>query len=291
MEAVESSEDNCMQCSDRIFLKGDVVWYANGLAIVKFSGKPKFNPDVHMLGLDLGNAAGDTNGTIDGVTYFEAEENQGKFIESSKIKKKIHAEQLLHKLAETDRSHRQKVDELEKSIAQLQQKNLSLRKQLEKKDHEVLNLKLKMARYQYELEQLRAKHEEELQKVGSQDSTIKKVEVDEEQAVMDVLADILEADPAHSEGGKTLESDEDLEKKRPEVKSISVNAVPIISGDTTDLLISPKKTDSGFVSPRPDMISGNPLFSPRPGKQGKPNDASPRPDISQAHPLFSPRPG
>ena len=48
------------------------------------------------------------------------------------------------------------------------------------------------------------------------------MEVDEEQAVMDVLADILEADPAHSEGGKTLESDEDLEKKRPEVKPVMI---------------------------------------------------------------------
>jgi len=289
MEPIESSEDDFSraQSSDRIFLKGDVVWYANGLAIVKFSGRPKFNPDVHMLGLDLGNAAGDTNGTVDGVTYFEAEENQGKFVETIKIKKKIHAEQLLHKLAETDRSHRQKVEELENDMSKLEQKNLSLRKQLEKKDHEVLNLKLKMARYQYKLEQVRAKHQEELQKVGSQDSPTQKVELDEEQAVLDVLQEVLQADPAHI-GGKVLESDEDLDINRPKVKPISANASPIIRGDTADSPITPKKT--AFVSPRPDVISGNPLFSPRP-RQGKPNDASPRPDISQAHPLFSPRPG
>jgi len=79
---------------------GDVVMMKDdiGIVIVHFIGKVHWNKDEIFVGVELGEASGDCNGTIEGQTYFNVKPRFGAFYPISKVERKIPAASLLKQL-------------------------------------------------------------------------------------------------------------------------------------------------------------------------------------------------
>jgi len=78
---------------------GDVVMLKNemGIVVVRYFGPVEFAEGDH-IGVELSDAFGNCNGTVEGVEYYQCPENFGQFFPTSEIKKKIMGEELLMKL-------------------------------------------------------------------------------------------------------------------------------------------------------------------------------------------------
>jgi len=81
---------------------GDVVLIPKfGLAIVRYCGNvdsPDADPNTVYVGVQFDNDAGDTNGVINGRTYFQCKDNHGQFFPIGDVAKQITAGMLLKKL-------------------------------------------------------------------------------------------------------------------------------------------------------------------------------------------------
>eukprot|EP00494_Astrolonche_serrata_P025332 UN25593 len=89
------------QEEDDEFEAGDVIMVKRGLGVVvvRFYGLVDGMGDKDkFLGVELSDPIGDTNGTLNGKTYFEVVDDCGLFIRTDEVKKKITPEQLLHQL-------------------------------------------------------------------------------------------------------------------------------------------------------------------------------------------------
>jgi len=80
--------------------EGDVVMMKDniGIVIVHFIGKVHWNKDEIFVGVELGEASGDCNGTIEGQTYFNVKPRYGAFYPISRVERKIQAASLLKQL-------------------------------------------------------------------------------------------------------------------------------------------------------------------------------------------------
>jgi len=78
---------------------GDVVMIRGGVGIVvvRYVG-PVDGQEGEFVGVQLSEQVGDTNGTYEGVTYFEVEDGYGQFFPLSDVKKRITPEELLKQL-------------------------------------------------------------------------------------------------------------------------------------------------------------------------------------------------
>lgn len=80
---------------------GDVVILkeGRGVAVVKFFGRvPEMDAGKEYIGVELSDANGEHDGSIKGKRYYTVKPNYGKFYDTTLIKKKILAEELLKKL-------------------------------------------------------------------------------------------------------------------------------------------------------------------------------------------------
>lgn len=86
----------------------DVIKFSSGLAVVKYYG-PVDGFDCHLLGLEYSDAVGDSDGTINGVTYFECRANYGAFVrdDDSRVGRRLPTEQLLLQLHRYTESNQQ----------------------------------------------------------------------------------------------------------------------------------------------------------------------------------------
>jgi len=86
----------------------DVIKFSSGLAVVKYYG-PVDGFDCNLLGLEYSDAVGDSDGTINGVTYFECRANYGAFVrdDDSRVGRRLPAEQLLLQLHRYTESNQQ----------------------------------------------------------------------------------------------------------------------------------------------------------------------------------------
>lgn len=109
-----------------ILQERDVVRFEDGLAIVRFAGKVDFAEGV-WIGLELSNAAGDTNGTKDGKQYFQCADRHGVFVAADQIVKKIHAEEILKKFVNAQSKHKAELLKLAEKMKQLKTENTRLR--------------------------------------------------------------------------------------------------------------------------------------------------------------------
>lgn len=90
-----------MQTSEIRYRMEDVIMLDGGIGIacVRFWGQVHWDQTgPKYVGVELSDAFGDSNGTVDDTTYFECEQDYGMFCPVDQVKKKITAEALLHKL-------------------------------------------------------------------------------------------------------------------------------------------------------------------------------------------------
>lgn len=78
---------------DVVMMKGDI-----GIVIVHFIGQVHWNKDEVFVGVELGDTHGDSNGSVDGHTYFSVGPNRGAFFPISTVERKIPAASLLKQL-------------------------------------------------------------------------------------------------------------------------------------------------------------------------------------------------
>ena len=63
----------------------DVVGKCKG--VIKYIGNPSFNPNTRLYGIELEEAIGENDGTVDDVTYFECNHPFGIFVEKTQLEK------------------------------------------------------------------------------------------------------------------------------------------------------------------------------------------------------------
>jgi len=89
-----------LHIGDVVMMKGDI-----GIVIVHFIGQVHWNKDEIFVGVELGEASGTCNGTIEGQTYFNVKPKYGAFYPISKVQRKIQASSLLKRLAKCSREN------------------------------------------------------------------------------------------------------------------------------------------------------------------------------------------
>lgn len=87
------------EATNYAYAAGDVVMIRGGVGIVvvRYVG-PVDGQEGEFVGVQLSEQVGDTNGTYEGVTYFEVEDGYGQFFPLSDVKKRITPEELLKQL-------------------------------------------------------------------------------------------------------------------------------------------------------------------------------------------------
>jgi dynactin complex subunit len=113
---------------------GDKVSFKNLPGVVRFIGETRFADGV-WVGVELNTPSGKNNGVVDGVKYFECQDNHGIFIRESALEsgdtevKRL--TNIISKLQSRSKSMRLEIDSLNTKVLELEQGQANLVEELE----------------------------------------------------------------------------------------------------------------------------------------------------------------